>query len=72
MKLIYSFWSGYGRKKTSSSSNIYELKDKTMVSVRILGLEVVIWPKAKSMLEQGKDRAGEIQQSMYNTCAVYG
>lgn len=43
-----------------------------MVSVRVLGLEVVIWPTAKSILEQGKDRAGEIQQSMYNTCAVYG
>lgn len=28
-----------------------------MVSVRVLGLEVVIWPTAKSMLEQGKDRA---------------
>lgn len=41
-----------------------------MVSVRVLGLEVVIWPTAKSMLEQGKDRAGEIQQSTDNTCAV--
>lgn len=69
-KLIYSFWPGYGRKKTSFSSNIYELKDKTMVSVRVSGLEVVIWPTAKFMLEQGKDRASEIQQSMDNTCAV--